>query len=48
VTGFRQGRAEYEDALAPGNSAPYTLLFNYHGDAPTDFRVIALGRVSAE
>ena len=48
VTGFRQGKADYEGALAPGGTAPYTLLFNFHGDAPTDFRIIALGRISAE
>jgi len=48
VTGFRQGTAENEDTLAPGGTAPFTLLFTYHGDVPTDFNIIALGRIPAE
>jgi LysM repeat protein len=48
VTGFRQGKAELEGALAPGATAPFTLLFTFHGDVPADFNVIALGRVPAE
>ena len=48
VTGFRQGTVETEGALAPGASAPFTLLFTYHGDVPTDFSIIALGRVPTE
>jgi LysM repeat protein len=49
VTGFRQGKAEAEGPLAPGATAPFTLLLTFHGDAPpTDFNVIALGRIPAE
>jgi len=48
VTGFRQRMVESEGALAPGATAPFTLLFTYHGDVPTDFSVIALGRIPAE
>ncbi|MFQ6101924.1 MAG: LysM peptidoglycan-binding domain-containing protein [Anaerolineae bacterium] len=48
VTGFRQGMVELEGTLAPGATAPFDLLFSFHGDAPTDFNVIALGRVPAE
>jgi LysM repeat protein len=49
VTGFRQGKAEVEGTLAPGATAPFTLLLTFHGDAPpTDFNVIALGRIPAE
>ncbi|RLC92028.1 MAG: hypothetical protein DRI79_01595 [Chloroflexi bacterium] len=48
VTGFRQGTAEIEGTLAPGATAPFTLLFNFHGDVPADFNTIALGRVPAE
>ena len=51
VTGFRQGTVELEGTLAPGATAPFTLLFTVHGDAPTNetpFNVIALGRIPAE
>ena len=48
VTGFRQATVELEGALAPGAAAPFTLLFTSHGDVPTDFNVIALGRIPAE
>jgi LysM repeat protein len=48
VTGFRQGTVENGGALAPGATAPFTLLFTYHGDVPTDFSVIALGRIPTE
>jgi len=48
VTGFRQGRVEVEGTLAPGATAPFTLLFNFHGDIPADFNVVALGHVPAE
>jgi LysM repeat protein len=47
VTGFRRGKVELEGALAPGATAPFTLLFNFHGDVPADFNVIALGRIPA-
>jgi LysM repeat protein len=48
VTGFRQGIVRSETALASGASAPFTLVFNFHGDTPADFHVIALGRAPAE
>jgi len=48
VTGFRQGRVEGEGTLAPGATAPFSLLFNFHGDVPADFNAVALGRVPAE
>lgn len=48
VTGFRQGTVESEGTLAPDATAPFTMLFTTHGDTPTDFHVIALGRISAE
>lgn len=48
VTGFRRGKAEIGDTLAPGATAPFALLLTYHGDAPTDFNAIALGRIPAE
>jgi len=48
VTGFRQGTVETEGTLAPGATAPFALLFTYHGDIPTDFNAIALGRIPAE
>lgn len=48
VTGFRQGTVEVESPLAPGATAPFTLLLTYHGDVPADFNVIALSRIPAE
>ncbi|MBL7063016.1 MAG: LysM peptidoglycan-binding domain-containing protein [Anaerolineae bacterium] len=48
VTGFRQGTVETEGPLAPGATAPFTLLFTYHGDVPTDFNVVALSRILTE
>ncbi len=51
VTAFRQGKAEFEGALAPGATAPFTLLFTIHGDAPTSdtpFNVITVGRIPTE
>jgi LysM repeat protein len=48
VTGFRQGAVEVESALAPGTTAPFSLLFTFHGDVPTDYNVIALGRIPTE
>lgn len=48
VTGFRQAAVEVEAGLPPGGTAPFTLLFTFHGDAPTDFHVVALGRVLTE
>ena len=48
VTGFRHGTAEGGEALAPGATAPFSLLVTYHGDAPKDFSIIAVGRVPTE
>jgi LysM repeat protein len=48
VTGFRQEIVELDEPLAPGANVPFTLLFNIHGDEPTDFRITALGYASAE
>lgn len=49
VTGVRQAQVELEEPLAPGASAPFTLLFSFHGDgAPADFNAIAQGRVPTE
>ena len=48
VTGFRRGTVGNEDTLAPDATAPFTLLFTYHGDVPADFNVVAVGRVPAE
>lgn len=48
VTGFRQESLPLEGPVAPGVTVPFTLLFGFHGGAPADFRVIALGRVPAE
>jgi len=48
VTGFRQGTAGGGEPLAPGATAPFSLLITYHGNAPKDFSVIAVGRVPTE
>lgn len=48
VTGYRQAKVELENGLAPGATAPFTVLLNFHGALPVDFSVIALGRVSSE
>jgi len=48
VTGFRQGPAEIEGPLAPGATARFGLLFNFHGDVPADFDVVALGHIPGE
>lgn len=48
VTGFRQEEVELEGALAPGATAPFTVLLNFYGAPPADFSIIALGRVSSE
>jgi murein DD-endopeptidase MepM/ murein hydrolase activator NlpD len=48
VTGFRQEAVALEEPLAPGATAPFSLLLTVHGGAPTDFSVTALGRVPAE
>jgi LysM repeat protein len=46
VTGFRHETVALEAPLAPGETAPFSLLLNFHGDAPADFSVIALGNAS--
>jgi len=48
VTGFRQAQIELEDTLAPNDTAPFTLVLTFHGGAPADFSVIAVGRIPAE
>jgi LysM repeat protein len=48
VTGFRQETMELEAPLAPGTSAPFSMLLNFHGDPPTDFSVVAIGLASTE
>ncbi len=51
VTGFRRETVEVEGTLAPGATAPFTLLFTVHDDIPTNdtpFNVIALGHIPAE
>jgi LysM repeat protein len=45
VTGFRHASVALEAPLAPGETAPFSLLLNFHGDAPADFSVIALGHL---
>jgi LysM repeat protein len=46
VTGFRHETVALDAPLAPGETAPFSLLLNFHGDAPVDFSVIALGKIS--
>lgn len=46
VTGFRHETVALDVPLAPGETAPFSLLLNFHGDAPVDFSVIALGNAS--
>ena len=48
VTGFRQGKVELDSPLAPGATAPFTVLLNFHGTLPADFSNITLGRVLSE
>jgi len=48
VTGFRQEAIELEAPLAPGTSAPFSMLLNFHGDPPADFSVVAIGLASTE
>jgi hypothetical protein len=48
VTGFRQGPVEVDGTLAAGTTAPFSLRFTFHGDAPADYNVIALGRIPTE
>lgn len=48
ITGFRQEAVELEGALAPGATASFTVMLNFHGAIPADFNVIALGRVPSE
>jgi len=49
VTGFRQNKVELAAPLAPGATAPFTMLFSHHGQSdPANFSVIALGRAATE
>ena len=48
VTGYKQERIEFEAPLEPGGTTPFDLLFAYYGEAPVDFSVIAIGRVSGQ
>ncbi len=48
VTGFRQEAVELAGTLAPGTTAPFTVLLNFHGTLPADFNVVALGRIPSE
>ena len=48
VTGFRQATVVPESALAPGGTVPFTVRLSFHGDAPSDFHVVALGRMPSE
>lgn len=48
VTGIREVRVEMEEPLAPGGTAPFSLLFAYHGDPPTDYHVFAQGHVNTQ
>jgi LysM repeat protein len=46
VTGFRHETVALGAPLAPGETASFSLLLNFHGDTPVDFSVIALGSIS--
>jgi LysM repeat protein len=48
VTGSRQREMELEGTLAPGSTAPFSVLLSFHGAFPADFTVIALGRMPSE
>jgi len=48
VTGFRQSTVTPDEALAPGATIPFEMLFTFYGDAPADFNVLALGRGAAQ
>ncbi len=48
VTGFRQSGADVAGSLEPGATAPFAVLLNFHGEAPADFTVIAVGRIATE
>jgi LysM repeat protein len=45
VTGFRQRTLEPETPLGPGTSMPFAVRLSYHGQAPTEFHVLTIGRV---
>jgi hypothetical protein len=44
VTGFRQRVVVPETPVAPGASIPFSIRLSYHGQAPANFSVLALGR----
>jgi len=46
VTGFRQEKVVLEGPLAPGESAPFSVLFSVHGGPPADFNITAAGRAA--
>jgi LysM repeat protein len=48
VTGTRQEEIELETPLAPTATMPFTMLLNFHGDAPADFHVVALGHIPSD
>jgi len=48
VTGTRQAQVELGELLAPGATAPFTLLFSFHGAEPANFNAVALGHVPTE
>jgi LysM repeat protein len=48
VTGFRQRTVEPDSPLAPGTSMPFAVRLSYHGQAPADYHVFALGRGPSE
>jgi LysM repeat protein len=48
VTGFRQSRVELASQMAPGSTVPFEVRLGFHGDEPSDFNVVALGRVGTQ
>ena len=48
VTGFRQRIIEPDSPLAPGTSMTFAIRLSYHGQAPVDYHVLALGRGPSE
>jgi LysM repeat protein len=46
VTGFWHEAVVLEAPLAPGETAPFSLLLICYGDVPADFSVVALGNAS--
>jgi LysM repeat protein len=46
VTGFWHAAVALEGPLAPGETAPFSMLLTYYSDLPADFGVVALGNIS--